>query len=283
MTAPPKFPYPSKVYAPLNRCAYCASTVNTLIDDLTKEHIIPFGFGGQLILPKASCKLHQKETSRVEDFILRRYLCALRSHLSLPSRNPTNRPDGYKLTLRRGTHSWKKKVKLADHPGVVRFMMFTEPAGRVVGRAREQETWSVRFIDAEIFPDTKLRVALLGADSFEDKVMINAMALARLIAKIGHCFAVAELGFDAFEEMYVTHLVTAESRDWNYWVGGYDRGRNVSAQELHELRFLRRGDDVSVIVHLLVPYCPRYAYEVVVGRLRPNIAIPVHLDEDLTT
>jgi hypothetical protein len=57
----------------------------------------------------------------------------------------------------------------------------------------------------------------------------------------------------------------------------------VSAQELHELRFLRRGDDVSVIVHLLVPYCPRYAYEVVVGRLRPNIAIPVHLDEDLTT
>jgi hypothetical protein len=57
----------------------------------------------------------------------------------------------------------------------------------------------------------------------------------------------------------------------------------VSAQELHELRFLRRGDDVSVIVHLLVPYCPRYAYEVVVGRLRPNIAIPVHLDEGLTT
>jgi len=282
MTAPRKFPYPSKVYAPLNRCAYCASTVNTSIDDLTKEHIIPFGFGGELILPKASCKLHQKETSRVEDFILRRYLCALRSHLSLPSRNPANRPDGYKLTLRRGAHSWKKKVKLADHPGLVRFMMFTESPGRVLGRAREQATWSVRFIDAEIFPDTKLRVALLGADSFEDKVTINAMALARLIAKIGHCFAVAELGFDAFEEMYVSHLITRESQDWNYWVGGYDRGRNVSANELHELRFLRRGDDLSVIVHLLVPYCPRNAYEVIVGRLRPDIAIPVHLDESLT-
>ena len=209
-------------------------------------------------------------------------LCALRSHLSLPSRNPTTRPDGYKLTLRRGTHSWKKKVTLADHPGLVRFMMFTEPAGRVLGRAREQATWSVRFIDAEIFPDTKLRVALLGADSFEDRVTINAMALARLIAKIGHCFAVAELGFDAFEEMYVSHLITNESRDWNYWVGGYDRGRNVSAQELHELRFLRRGNDLSVIVHLLVPYCPRFAYEVIVGRLRPGIALPVHLDESLT-
>ena len=280
MAGSPKFPYPSKVYEPLNRCAYCASTVIASTDELTKEHIIPFGFGGELILPKASCKLHQKETSRVEAFVLRRYLCALRSHLSLPSRNPANRPDGYKLTLRRGSHSWKKKVKLADHPGVVRFMMFAESAGRILGRAREQATWSVRFIDAEIFPDTKLRVALLGADSFEDTVTINAMALARFIAKIGHCFAVAELGFDAFEEMYVTHLITSESQDWNHWIGGYDRGRNVTAQELHELRFLRRGNDLSVIVHLLIPYCPRFAYEVIVGRLRSGIAIPIHLDEN---
>jgi hypothetical protein len=279
MPAPPKFPYPAKVYEPLGRCVYCAPTANTPIDELSKEHIIPFGFGGELILPKASCKLHQKETSRVEDFILRRYLCALRSHLCLPSRNPANRPDGYKLTLRRGSHSWKKKIILADHPGLVRFMMFAEPAGKILGRPREQPTWSVRFIDAEIFPDTKLRLALLGADSFEDTVTINAMSLARFLAKIGHCFAVAELGFDSFEEMYISHLITSESRDWNYWIGGYDRGRNVSARELHELRLLRRGDDLSVIVHLLVPYCPRFAYEVIVGRLRPGVAIAAQLDE----
>ena len=77
-------------------------------------------------------------------------------------------------------------------------------------------------------------------------------------------------------------LITSESRDWNYWIGGYDRGRNVKAQDLHELRFLRRGNDLSVIVHLLIPYCPRFAYEVIVGRLRSGIAIPVHLDESLT-
>jgi len=65
MTAPPKFPYPAKVYKPLGRCVYCAPTANTPIDELSKEHIIPSAFGGELILPKASCKLHQKETSRV--------------------------------------------------------------------------------------------------------------------------------------------------------------------------------------------------------------------------
>lgn len=191
----PKFPYPSKVYAPLNRCVYCPPKENPSIGDLTTEHIIPFGFGGRLILPNASCEAHQKATSKVEEFILRKYLCALRSHLSLPSRNPARRPDGYMLKLRRGAHSWKQKVKLKDHPGFVRFMMFAEPPGQILGRPREQETWSIRLINAEIFPDIAMRLARLGADSFEDAVTIKAMDLARLIAKIGHCFAVAELGF----------------------------------------------------------------------------------------
>jgi hypothetical protein len=230
-------------------------------------------------VPKASCEKHREATSRVEDFILRRYLCALRSHLGLPSRNPQYRPDGYELTLRRAGHCWTRKVLLADHPGFVRFMMFVDPPGKVAGCGPVQETWSVRFVDAEIFPDIAARLARLGADSFEDKVTINGMALARLIAKIGHAFAVAELGFDAFEELYVAHLVTATALDWNYWVGGFDRGRDVAPRELHELRFLRRGEDLSVIVHLLVPYCLQYAYEVIVGRLRQHAVIPAELVE----
>lgn len=272
VASPPKFPYPSKVYPPLNRCLYCPATEN-----LSKEHIIPLGFGGELIVSKASCDMHRMATSKVEDFILRRYLCALRSHLCLPSRNPQHRPDGYDLTLRRAGRSWTQKVMLADHPGLVRFMMFVDPPGKVAGRSRVQKTWSVRFVNAEIFPDIAVRLARLGADSFEDKVTINGMALARLIAKIGHAFAVAELGFDAFEELYVSHLVTAEAPDWNHWVGGHDRGRDVAATELHELRFIRRGNDLSVIVHLLVPYCPRYCYEVIVGRLCSGAVVPIEL------
>jgi hypothetical protein len=181
-------------------------------------------------------------------------------------------------------------VSLADHPGLVRFVML-DPAGRPSGRPRKPETYSFRLIDIYIFPDIAKRLARLGADSFEDAVVIKALDLARWLAKIGHCFAVAELGIDALEEMYVTHLIDYEAidgetasdevRDWNYWVGGYDRGRDIKAHELHELRFLRRGDDLSVIVHLLVPYCPRYAYEVIVGRLRAEVEIPLELDEGM--
>jgi hypothetical protein len=63
--------YPSKHYPALNRCAYCPSTEN-----LTKEHIIARGLGSNLVLPMGSCEAHRKATCKVEDFVLRKYLCA---------------------------------------------------------------------------------------------------------------------------------------------------------------------------------------------------------------
>jgi hypothetical protein len=266
---PPRYPYPSKTYLPVGRCVYCLSTEN-----LSKEHIIPLAFGGELILPKASCEKHREATSKIENFILRKYLCALRSHLGLPSRKPGERPDGYPLKLSRKGRTWKKKVSLADHPGYFRFIMFATPPGRVTGQPPVQETFSIRLIDVHVFPDIAQRLARLGADSFEDHVTINALALARFVAKIGHAFAMAELGPDLFEECYITHLIDGNAPDWNYWIGSYDRGEDIAASELHELRFVRRGDDLSVVVHLLVPYCPRYAYEVIVGRLRSDAVLP---------
>src|ERR1700730_14605404 len=138
----PKIPYPSKLYQPPNCCAYCAAT-----DNLSTEHIIPYGLGSDLVLPKSSCEACRKATSKVEDFVLRRYLCPLRSYLSLPSRKPLQRPDGYKLTLKRDGRSWARKVKISDHPGNIRFVMF-DPPGRVLGRPAEQSTFSIRLIGA---------------------------------------------------------------------------------------------------------------------------------------
>jgi hypothetical protein len=86
------------------------------------------------------------------------------------------------------------------------------------------------------------------------------------------------LGVDAFEKTYLNGLISDGAPDWTYWVGGYDRGRDVQARELHELKFLRRGEDLSVIVHLFVPYCPRDAYQVIVGKLRPDVALPQGLE-----
>jgi hypothetical protein len=152
-----------------------------------------------------------------------------------------------------------------------------DPPGRVAGRAVEQPTYNIRLVKGIIFPDAEDRLRALAADGAEDKVAVNAMKLARIVAKIGHAYAIAELGLDAFEDTYVSHLIRADASDWNYWIGGYDRSRIAEPATLHELKFLRRGQDLSTIVYLFVPYCVRDAYEVVVGRLRPDFEIPAAL------
>jgi len=264
----PRFPYPKKLYSPVKACIYCGSR-----EILSTEHIIPYGFGGELVLPKASCEAHRKATSKIEDFILRRYLCPLRSHLGLPSRKPGSRPDGYPLTLSCKGRSWRQKVGLEDHPGFFRFMLLDRP-GKVAERPRIQQTYSISFVPIEVFPDIPQRLARLGADSFEDSVIIKALDLARFLAKIGHAFAVAELGSDIFEEFYLTHIIDGDASDWNYWLGSCDRQRTSPPTQLHELDFLRRGEDLSVIVHLLAPFTARAAHEVIVGRLKQNVFFP---------
>lgn len=244
----------SKVRKPLNYCAYCGST-----EGLLTEHIIPYGLGGELILLKACCEECRKATSEVEDVVLCKYLCALRSHLSLPSRKPQHRPTSYKLALQRGDLRWSQKVPSADHPGVIQFAMLDPPGA---GGAH------LRLVRADIFADTEARLAKLGADIVIEQPQVKAIDLARTIAKIGMAYAVAEFGRDAFAEFYVQHLIRHEAADWNRWVGGYDCGQDILLGSLHDLQFLRRGLDLSVIVHLFVPYCPRFAYEVVVGRLK---------------
>lgn len=249
-------PLSSKARRPLNYCAYCGST-----GPLSTEHIIPYGLGGELILLKAICETCRTAVSNVEDVVLSKYLCALRSHLSLPARKPQHRPASYKVALQRGDLRWSQTVQAADHPGIVQFAMFDPP-----GSAQ-----NLRFVRADIYADTEARLAQLGADTIVEQPQIKAIDLARAIAKIAMAYAVAEFGRDAFAEFYVQHLIRQEAPDWNRWVGGYDCGQDILLGSLHDLRFLRRGPDVSVIVHLFVPYCPRFAYEVVVGRLKAGL------------
>jgi hypothetical protein len=254
-------PLSSKARRPLNYCAYCGST-----ESLSTEHIIPYGLGGELILLKGVCDECRKAIADIEDVVLCRYLCALRSHLCLPSRKPQHRPASYKLALQRGDLCWSQKVQAADHPGIVHFAML-DPPGHVTGGSGQ----NLRLVRADIFADTEARLAQLGADSVVEQPQIRAIDLARAISKIGMSYAAAEFGRDAFAEFYVQHLTRNEAPDWNRWVGGYDCGQDILLGSLHDLRFLRRGLDISVIVHLFVPYCPRFAYEVVVGRLKAAV------------
>jgi hypothetical protein len=50
----------------IGRCIYCGSTEN-----LSKEHIVPLGLGGEDVLYDASCGWCRDATSRIESRLLK--------------------------------------------------------------------------------------------------------------------------------------------------------------------------------------------------------------------
>lgn len=78
-----------KVYPKVDRCIYCG--VDNF--ELTDEHIIPLGLGGNWILPKSSCRECATITGRVEQFCLRQMLGNIRLRLNFPTRRRKDRPN----------------------------------------------------------------------------------------------------------------------------------------------------------------------------------------------
>jgi hypothetical protein len=84
-----------RVYPPVGFCIYCGSQGG----DLRREHIIPFGLGGNAILPKAGCRACEAITGSFEQIALRGMLGKLRMRLGLQTRNKKDRPKALHLEL----------------------------------------------------------------------------------------------------------------------------------------------------------------------------------------
>jgi hypothetical protein len=68
-------------YEAVGRCIYCDARA-----DLSDEHIVPFGLGGNLILPRASCPTCSNITSRLERTVLTGPLRSVRVFRGIQSR-----------------------------------------------------------------------------------------------------------------------------------------------------------------------------------------------------
>lgn len=69
-------------YPPVGHCIYCSGT-----DNLTREHIVPFGLNRNAVLPAASCARCRQITSAFEFQVLRGPMRAVRLLRKLRSRN----------------------------------------------------------------------------------------------------------------------------------------------------------------------------------------------------
>ena len=173
-------------YPPYGKCIYCDA-----LEGLATEHIIPFGLGGTLELPQASCVRCAVETSKVERVVLRGELRPVRVFRALKSRRKhKDAPTTYPLVVIRDGVEETVDLPLERYPILVPFPDFA-PARIAIGEKSKPgiDVAGIITVSFGIDPASVLRD--LGATSIKPHVRTRPAQFARMVAKIAYSMAAA--------------------------------------------------------------------------------------------
>lgn len=250
-----------------DRCIYCASQV-----ELSDEHIVPYSLNGAWVLEKASCPTCRDKTSRFERHISREAFLPARAKLGLQTYRPKERPRQFPLMITKPDGSTFSVVAdSTDHPSSMVFPVFRLPAklGGVLADADIHMEAQVQITSAS----NELLDSVLSkheGTSVTEIVSYRPVALAQLVAKIAYCFAVVELGLEAWEEVYVLRAILGDSTRIGEFVGSPAEYASVGDDRLHVVTVGHSEQDETLAWVRLFASFGAPTYVVVVGRRRPT-------------
>lgn len=244
------------VYSPVGKCIYCNSE-----DGLTLEHVIPYGLGGRIELPEASCSECAKITSNFERTCLRTMYGPLRLLYEMPSRRKKKRPSTLPLRIKRTPkEEWSYiEVEREKYPFLILFPYFigplilTNPTALKRRVAATDRFWIRGASPAYIFKDLLENLTQeLNVHSIMPEAKAHVPEFCQLLAKIAHSFAVGELGYGSFESYLLPSILQIEFPENDLYIGSLEEDEPPSTS-LHELSFDNslRDDQVVVRVRLL--------------------------------
>lgn len=207
-------------FEPIGSCIYCgASGVN-----LTREHVVPLGMHGEMVLPKASCDQCAKITGQLETFVLGRSLIALRIRYGLKSRKKAKnkRPTSFDITVENVFTKAKRhknvsndylpwlsySMPISDFPGLL-----LQISGEESGLSRKLD-WAISKFDAENRLGLGDGSEIVGSN----EGVHNHAIFYRFLAKIAHSYLVATLGLENFTPI-LTKLILEGHDHPTFWVG----------------------------------------------------------------
>jgi hypothetical protein len=210
-----------KVYAPSGKCIYCgAERYSDNQKKLAKEHIIPFGLGGQLIYPRASCRACEKITAPFEQFCQQQTLAAFRNSLNLPTRNPSKRPKEAPMQVEVDGILKTIIIPTSIYPVVFAVPIFPKPEimrDKKANKTNRQSLWTYRLWSSGLAEMLKEK---FGVDRYNGaSAVVDVSRYAKMLAKIAHSFAVAELGMDAFHPL-LPSVIKETNSPLHFYVGG---------------------------------------------------------------
>jgi len=176
-------PASPRVYPPVGCCIYCG----TAAGELTKEHIVPLGLGGNLILPKASCRVCAAITGDVERFCLRPMLGPFRIRLTLPTRRPQERPARLPLEFIR-VDGRREQETVGAQEVPLACIGFRLAAPGLLRGLPPNETFEGELVVRHLENNTRKR---LSPEGQRVKLgTINMLTFSRMLAKIAHSYGV---------------------------------------------------------------------------------------------
>ena len=253
------------MYPPARECIYCGRKDAKL----TREHIVPFGLGGQAVIPEASCKEHAEVTSRFERVVARGMYGIERADANIQSR----RPHKVQELLRQ-----KVEITGTDKDGrIVTAMVPQGEVPRMPSRIDMLPPGALRGANPDLDegcsmsadPPTAEQIRKLSAKLGLSKITIHSgwldpYAFVRQLAKIAHAFTWVEVGANNFNPVLLP-LILGQPFSKSYLVGGFEPPARQLSTSL-AIRRLPQGNDTLLVVDISLLCFPRLPrYQVVAG------------------
>lgn len=217
---------PGQSLPPVGQCIYCGSDD----PDLTTEHVIPFGLGGRLKLPKSSCEKCRVDTHGFETDVLRGMLRDFREASGYPSRHRKDRRTHIQRFRRSSDGLVADEIPASEYPRILMLIALPKP-GVLVGR---DPTLPVRYRRmVALHPEDKAAVAGMQVTR-----KLQNRAFCRMIAKIGHAYAMCCSGGPrglAGYDLLLSELIREGTGSPQHLVGTDEEMHRPVRGLLHEL------------------------------------------------
>jgi hypothetical protein len=246
----------------IGKCVYCGST-----DNLTDEHIVPYGLNGIWQLLEGSCGACNKITSAFEGTVLREYFTLARAALGLRTRRPRNRPKEFSFEVDKEGRKDNIVVPVADCPAIFMTRSLEEP-GHIVKYGNRNSVMTIA-VNLHGLNPTKLEDKF-GIEGISINAHFSGHCFERMLAKIAYGMTILAYGPEALKECYVLPCILGLKHDAGYWVGS--SGKHVSTlptenKVLHRICLTKNNGEIRILIRLFAHYrTPEYL--VIVGKLK---------------
>jgi len=254
-----------KKYPSFGKCIFCGATEN-----LTTEHIVPEGLTGkgEMVIENGSCRRCNNYANEAyeqpalkADFLPVRHMLQLRRKRRGRKTSPRKMPPVSLTAVAPGPDVvLDQELPPENYPPLCEFICH-EPAGLLLGvdRSGDKRTFRALYVHLGL-PGTRPQSALTR----HTHVM---GAPEKVAAKMAYCWAVAEKGLGAFDTTDLLDLLCGRRDDVFNFVGSPVEPERLAKLHLHKFYFRKRGDFVTVLVHLFASF-DGPLYEIVKGRER---------------